>query len=86
MAIQFTSSRKRLSRKDADAAEMVRLAHLPEKEFKAELATKLGRGRRPSGNETVTLRVDKRAVEFFKTYGDDWKKVMADALAKAAYL
>lgn len=50
------------------------------------LAEKRRRGRRPSGNETVTLRVDKRVVEFFKTYGDDWKKAMADALAKATHL
>ncbi|WP_042954353.1 BrnA antitoxin family protein [Rhizobium leguminosarum] len=50
------------------------------------LAEKRRRGRQPSGNETVTLRVDKRAVEFFKTYGDDWKKAMADALARAAHL
>lgn len=50
------------------------------------LAEKRRRGRQPSGNETVTLRVDKRVVEFFKIYGDDWKKEMADALRKAAGL
>lgn len=50
------------------------------------LAEKRRRGRQPSGNETVTLRVDKRAVEFFKAKGDDWKKAMSDALTKAAGL
>lgn len=86
MAIRYSEEPKKVSKRAADAAEMARLALLPEKEFKAEIAKGLGRGRRPSGNETVTLRVDRRAVEFFKTYGDDWKKVMADALAKAAGL
>lgn len=86
MAIRYSEEPKKVSKRAAQDAEMARLAHLPEKEFKAEIAEKLGRGRRPSGNETVTLRVDRRAVEFFKTYGDDWKKVMAEALAKAAFL
>jgi len=50
------------------------------------LAEKRRRGRQLSGNETVTLRVDQRAVELFKAKGEDWKKAMADALAKAAGL
>jgi uncharacterized protein (DUF4415 family) len=50
------------------------------------LAEKRRRGRKQSGNETVTLRVDKRAVDFFKVTVDDWKKAMADVLAKAAGL
>lgn len=86
MAIRYSDEPKKVSKRAADAAEMVRLSRLPEKEFKAEIAKGLNRGRRPSGNETVTLRVDKRAVEFFKTYGDDWKKFMAAAIEKAAYL
>lgn len=45
---------------------------------------KRGRGRPASGKETVTLRLDARTVAFFKTYGDDWREAMADALDKAA--
>ncbi|API52874.1 hypothetical protein BMW22_15725 [Rhizobium leguminosarum] len=50
------------------------------------LGDKRRRGRKLSGNETVTLRLDKRAVEHFKAASDDWKKAMADVLAKAAGL
>lgn len=45
---------------------------------------KRGRGRPASGKETVTLRLDAGTVAFFKTYGDDWREAMADALDKAA--
>ena len=46
---------------------------------------KKGRGRPSSGKETVTLRLDARTVAFFKTYGEDWREAMSDALDKAAF-
>lgn len=45
---------------------------------------KRGRGRPASGKETVTLRLDARTVAFFKTYGDEWREAMSDALDRAA--
>jgi len=68
------------------AKEIRRQAEALEAGANELLTEKRRRGRQPSGNETVTLRVDKRAIEFFKDRGDDWKKAMADALTKAAKL
>lgn len=50
----------------------------------APVMQKRGRGRPASGKETVTLRLDAQTVAFFKTYGDDWREAMSDALDKAA--
>jgi uncharacterized protein (DUF4415 family) len=68
------------------AKEIRRQAEALEDQAAEILAEKRRRGRKHSGNETVTLRVDKRAVEHFKASGGDWKKAMADALRKAAGL
>lgn len=69
------------------AKEIRRQAEALEVQAAEVLAEKRGRGRKPSGNGTVTLRVDERVIEFFimKNSGD-WKKAMADALRKAAGL
>lgn len=69
------------------AREIRRQAEALEVQAAEVLAEKRRRGRKPSGNGTVTLRVDERVVDFFvmKNSGD-WKKAMADALRKAAGL
>jgi uncharacterized protein (DUF4415 family) len=86
MAIRYAEPAKPAMPLLKQAREIRRQAEALEAQAAEVLAEKRRRGRQPSGNETVTLRVDKRAVERFKATGDDWKTAMAEALRKAAGL
>lgn len=86
MAIRYAEPAEPTKPLLKQAKEIRRQAEALEADAKELLTEKRRRGRQPSGNETVTLRVDKRAIEFFKARGDDWKKAMADALVKAGGL
>ena len=84
MAIRYSEPAKPTAPLLEKAKEIRRQAEAIEAEARELLAEKRGRGRRQSGKETVTLRVDAKTVAFFKTYGDEWREAMVDALDKAA--
>ncbi|NTG73290.1 BrnA antitoxin family protein [Agrobacterium rhizogenes] len=75
-----------MSAKKTDETKIRQLAFMPDAEFNKQIEISKGRGRPPSGKETVTLRVETNVVAYFKTFGDDWKSAMIDALRKAAHL
>lgn len=68
------------------AKQIRQQAEALEVEARDALAEKRGRGRPNSGKETVTLRLDSAIVAYYKTYGDDWRVAMEDALRKGAHL
>ncbi len=82
MAIRYSEPAKPAVPLLEQAKEIRRQAEAIEAEARELLAEKRGRGRRHSGKETVTLRVDAAVVAWFKkSYGDDWRSRMARELA-----